>query len=398
MSENTVTTVASVDLGKKVLIENLKIASKIVKQGGKSRLAILEYALFKVKDPAVIMQVTNLSHTMSVMVSDAQETDALVYDGKRGFEITKPDAEVCINIHKLKSILEKLSKKQERVKIDIVYDNDPQCGYVILNDRFHIMDCLSPEDFPDIPVMPYRKFEPILDYDKLNTVNILVSNDMCFNRPHIGCIYFDAKNQNYAATDGSRLNVQKSDVPFPADIFFPKSLFEILNTPYMRKVRTGYAYQEKNEAGSIYVLLDHGYISTRKVDNSGFPKYGEIIESDIHTILSMADKSLLTDLIAEAETMADDRYKGVMFSFNGHFNISLVNPDLGEYNHNVQVCDYTLCGEDGDIMLNPRYLRDAINLIPGDGTNIYFSGYFKGPIRIETPDGTLKACVMPMHI
>jgi len=397
MIENAGTkTLASVDLDKKNLIENLKVAAKIVKHGGKSRLPILGYALFVVKDSTVIMQATNLSHAMAVMVSDANESDDLVYDGKRGFEITKPDAQVCINIQKLKSILEKLSKKQERVKIDIVYDSDPQNCYVVLNDRFHIMDCLSTKDFPDIHGMPYLKFEPILDYDKLNTVNIKVGDD---TRAHINSIYFDAENKNYAATDGSRLNVQKSDVPFSADIFFPKSMLEILNTPYMKKVRTGYAYQEKKESGSIYILLDHGYIITRKIANCGFPEYTAMIENDIHTILSMADKSRLTDLITEAETMSDDWHKGVTFSFNGHFNISLVNPDLGEYNHDVPVCDYTLCGEDGDIMLNPRYLRDAINLIPGDGTNLCFSGYdFKGPVRIETPDGTLKALVMPLRI
>lgn len=386
---------AKVTVGRQAFLDNLSTAKKT--SGGSKKLAVLNYALVTIKNKVAVISATNLETAFVNVLTDAPDSDPLIYDTMRVLEIKKPDARVLINIDKVLKIVKKFSKSRDRITLEVCgSDERNPVPWFRIDGKFTLLDCMNPDDYPVIPHPHYTRFYPAMDYDALNLINIGVWKDE--TRAHLKSILFDRENGYYACTDGSRLHLHRMPpVTGLKQILFPKAALELLNSPYLKKARTDLVCMDKTGV-FVYMLLETGFVCSRLYDGD-FPKYMEVIDSDLTSILSMSDKSKLVELLAEAQAIGDgSSYQGLIMSFNGSFNITATNPDLGEYCHDVPAEVYSFCGNDGKTMMNPSHLIDGINLVPSKGVNIYFTCDYCGPAIIETPDRSIVAAVMPMRL
>ena len=218
------------------------------------------------------------------------------------------------------------------------------------------------DDFPELPKIDEKEavtFKINVDIFKeaVNEVIIASSNDT--TRPALTGVYFNTFEGSLfiAATDGYRL----ADRKFVNEV--KSEIKAIVPTNALQEVIRSIS----DSIDEIEVLITDSQIRfrmgeieiTSKLIDASFPDYRQLIPKDCKNIIEL-DKAELIRMTKVAALFARDSGGSIVCEANkdeGTFSISAVASELGE---NTAAMEAKV-SEDGKVVLNSRYLLDALN-------------------------------------
>ena len=160
---------------------------------------------------------------------------------------------------------------------------------------------------------------------------------------------------------------------------------------------------------------------TARIPEGEFPDTDELCAmfgQDFEAVVSMPDKQTIIDIMNEAQGILSDTYRSITMDINGHFIVSSVNPDCGEFSKDISSEVDIYRAEDHNafsfynrqlenhigtlesnltMAFNPAYIIDACKQIPDTGINLLFPGADK-PILIQSEVNGFQAVVMPKKL
>ena len=218
------------------------------------------------------------------------------------------------------------------------------------------------DDFPELPKIDEKEavtFKINIDIFKeaVNQVIIATSNDT--TRPALTGVYFNTYEGSLyiAATDGYRLADKKFVDKVKSEIKV------IVPTNALQEVIRSIS----DDMDEIEVLITDMQIRfrmgeieiTSKLIDASFPDYRQLIPKDIKNIITL-DKAELIRMTKVAALFARESGGSIVCEAKkdeGTFSVSAVASELGE-NSSAMEAEVS---DDGKVVLNSRYLLDALN-------------------------------------
>jgi len=171
----------------------------------------------------------------------------------------------------------------------------------------------------------------------------------------------EVKNGRLCATDGARLHYQPiTDLPNGV-----------------------YDYSKK---GSTITLTKH--------DNNNYPDIDKVIPRQYaHTVEVNRDE--LLRICRQALIMVNNHWSCLYLTFNGHLEVKVSNPDLGEYASETETSK--VVDPESTVAINPKFIRDVLTSFKSKNVTIKLQPEaYKMPLVLQSGDKT--ALVMPMRI
>jgi DNA polymerase-3 subunit beta len=218
------------------------------------------------------------------------------------------------------------------------------------------------DDFPELPKIDEKEaviFKISVDIFKeaVNEVIIASSNDT--TRPALTGVYFNTFDGSLyiAATDGYRL----ADRKFVDEV--KSEIKAIVPTNALQEVIRSIS----DNMDEIEVLINDSQIRfrmgeieiTSKLIDASFPDYRQLIPKDCSNIIEL-DKAELIRMTKVAALFARESGGSIVCEAKkeeGSFSVSAVASELGENSSAMEA----VVSEDGKVVLNSRYLLDALN-------------------------------------
>lgn len=333
------------------LSKALNLVSKVA-SGSRATLPILNNVLIKVEDKKVSLTATNL---------DVAIIDYIPTSNSENGSITIPArllTDFISNLPKGEKI--EIESKDNKVKIKS-------------GKYSSIINGTPSDDYPELPDIDEKnaiKFKMNVDDFKegLSGIVIATSNDL--TRPALTGVYFNTNDGNLylAATDGYRLAEKKfiNNVKSEVMAIVPaESLQEVLRSI-------------SNE-DEIEILFDDSQVRfrfgeieiTSKLIDGSFPDYRQLIpkESEINLKLKKDELSRITKLAALFAREVGGSVICESKESENIFSVSSVANEYGENNSEIE----TEVEKDGKVMLNSRFLLDALNVLDEDEIIFGFS-------------------------
>ena len=306
----------------------------------KAGLPILSNVLLRAKDNQLTLTATNME------MATVQYVNA---KAKKNGTITVPAkllAEFVANLPKETVIL---STKDEKLTISAGKYKSTING-------------IFADDFPELPKIDEKEavtFKINVDIFKeaVNEVIIASSNDT--TRPALTGVFFNTFNNSLyiAATDGYRL----ADRRFVDKV--QSEIKAIVPTNALQEVIRSIS----DNIEEIEVLITDSQIRfrmgeieiTSKLIDASFPDYRQLIPKNCSNIIEL-DKAELIRMTKVAALFARDSGGSIVCEAskeNGTFSVSAVASELGE---NTSAMEAEV-KDDGKVVLNSRYLLDALN-------------------------------------
>ena len=239
------------------------------------------------------------------------------------------------------------------------------------------------DDFPELPEINEKKavkfsIDPDTFKEAVGEVIIAASNDT--TRPALTGVYFNTFDGALfiAATDGYRL----ADRKFVNDV--KSEVKAIIPTAALREVLSSLS----DDMETVEVLVTDDQIRfrmgeveiTSKLIDASFPDYRQLIPKDSKATLVL-NKAEITRMTKVAALFARESSGSVVCEAKadeGTFSIYAVASEVGENSSDIEVD----VPEDGKVVLNSRYLLDALNATNEDKIRFSFSGKL-APIVIK---------------
>lgn len=253
------------------------------------------------------------------------------------------------------------------------------------------------DDFPELPGIDEKKAVTYrVDInsfrDAISEVAVTSSSDT--TRPALTGVYFNTfeKSLYIAATDGYRLSEKKFIEDVSSDVF------AIVPTTSLQEVLRSIS----DDIEEIEILFDETQVRfrmgeieiTSKLIDGSFPDYRQLIpkKTDINVDLDKAEFTRMTKVAALFARESGGSVVCETSSTDKTFSISAVASELGENTSNIEADVDT----DGKVVLNSRFLMDAINAISEDRLSFGFSGKLS-PIVIKGTKGkNYTHIIMPL--
>lgn len=291
----------------------------------------------------------------------------------------------CVNAEDLRKIAGSI--QDEYVEITAGNDKDT----IQIGENFQNLPVMDADDFPEAP----KAFLRPGNYAVLNDIRRVApaTGNPSLNVRMSG-IKVDTDHGKLAAVDGHRahtLKVRMGGEPFvlPGKL---ASLAQGLKNPVC--IRT-------NADRSLGIIETPEIKLTVRIEDVMFPDYRSVIpeNSDVEAIITQKS---VAGALKQAMLLSNDKYMAMAMTFNGGVDVSLSNPEKGEY----QKAKLPLIGKNVDppmeIHINPRYFLDAIEAAGngnGDEISLKLTRYEKGdtvvaPMIISA--GNFEAVVMLM--
>ncbi len=363
----------------KILQEKLSRALNNVSRvaaGARATLPILNNVLIRVDDNKVTLTTTNLD---MAVVSHLPVTSS-----KNGV-VTVPArlmAEFVSNLPKG----ELVDLAADATKVTIKAG-----GYS------SVINGASADDFPELPEIDEAKatrFQMSAEEFKegLAQVMIAASNDM--TRPALTGVYFNTHEGALylAATDGYRLAEKKLVGKIGAEVaaIVPAtSLQEVLRSM-------------TDEANEVEILFDEAQVEFRvgeieiisKLVDGSFPDYRQLIpkQTEIEVKLERDDLTRVTKLAALFAKEVGGSVACSTDAAAGVFAIAAVANELGENNSEIK----TDVSVDGKVVLNSRFLLDALNVLDSKKVSFGFSNKLDPVVLKGEKDDNYVHIVMPL--
>lgn len=244
------------------------------------------------------------------------------------------------------------------------------------------------------------KKEIVLDKERLVSVLSLVlfATSTDEGRPLLTGVKIAQKEDGavFAATDGYRLSVYRSDLKFPKDtnlVVPARALGEIARVCQEDKEVKEAPLSDSGD-GELVVRVGETTIVTRRIDGE-YPNYEKIIPTR-HTTAATLDAQQLMKAVKSASIFARDSANIVRLRVaNNLVTISANAPQVGE---NTIEVDAKTEGEDGDIAFNSRFLVELLSNFPGEELVFEMTGALN-PGAFKSPkDPAFLHIIMPVRV
>ena len=256
---------------------------------------------------------------------------------------------------------------------------------------------IAADDFPELPGIDEKKAVTLkvgieAFRDAITEVTITSSSDT--SRPALTGVYFNTfeKSLFIAATDGYRLSEKKFIKNVNSDVF------AIVPTTSLQEVLRSIS----DDIEEVEILFDETQVRfrlgeieiTSKLIDGSFPDYRQLIpkKTTINATLDRAEFTRMTKVAAlfaresggsiVCETRATDKI----------FSISAVASELGENSSDLEAD----ISADGKVVLNSRFLIDAIGAIHEDTLSFGFSGKLAPVVIRGTKSQDYTHIIMPL--
>jgi len=341
------------------LSKALAIVSKVA--ASRATLPILNNVLIKVVKNKVTLTATNL---------DMAIIDYLPVSSSKDGEITVPARLLADFVANLPKGDIEISSKDTKVTIS--------------SSKYQsIINGSDVSDFPELPEINEKKaviFKvPVEDFKNgVSSVKIAASNDM--TRPALTGIYFNTNESVLcvAATDGYRLAEKKliSDVKSEVKAIVPAStVTEVLSSI-------------SEETEEVEILFDESQVCfrmgeievTSKYIDGSFPDYRKLIPENMEVDLNLK-KSELLRVTKLAALLAKEVGGSIILETSKSDGVLKVSSVINEFGENTSEIEVKV-SQDTKVILNSRYLLDALNVLDSDDIKVGISGNLQ-PIKIE---------------
>ena len=260
-----------------------------------------------------------------------------------------------------------------------------------------IINGILADDFPELPEIDEKtavKFSIDVDMFKeaVSEVIIAASNDT--TRPALTGVFFNTfEGALYiAATDGYRL----ADRKFVNDV--KSEVKAIIPTAALREVLSSLSDSMEN----VEILVTDEQIRfrmgeveiTSKLIDASFPDYRQLIPKDSKATLIL-DKAEVIRMTKVAALFARESGGSVVCEAKaeaGTFSIYAVASEIGENSSDIEV----EVPEDGKVVLNSRYLLDAINATTENKISFSFSGKLAPVVIKNEKSDEYTHIIMPL--
>lgn len=401
-------TLAKASLDKKLLDDAISKAKNATET--KSAIPILStfYLEFN-KDNTLTIKSTDLENYFSIKIRA---------------EVSQP-GKLCVNSKKFHDIIKNLPSPEVVMFVEgPLANNEARYGSCSLNihskrSRFKL-PVIEPDDFPDFPEK-FKKDESSEDFNesstKIDGKEILEGIKRCEyaiskeeSRAVLSSLFLNPVNENgeqvlhFVSTDTHRLALYKIKKSLLEPFLIPKKSLKIIKSilsPFSTleisfSKDKNFAFLESKEEDMEWAL------GIRLLEGS-FPDYLSIIPINMPIAVSVNKKEILS-LLKRIMSVVDASVIPLKISLADNIMIFEVkDPEFGEAKDEIDV-DYI--GENFEIGLNARYLKEAIEVIEGpskddeDFIEMKFINE-EEPIVIEPKnkeDNDYIAIIMPMRI
>lgn len=360
-------------------VEQAKLAKALnavsrVAAGARATLPVLNNVLIKVTKKQATLTTTNLDMGVVDYLPTSKAVDGVV---------TVPARLLAEFVSNLPKGVVKISVKGEKVTVES-------------GQYSSVLNATPADDFPELPAIDEKKavkFKMSVEEFKagLGQVMVAASNDL--TRPALTGVYFNTykKALYIAATDGYRLADRKfiSKVTSEVKAIVPvSSLAEVLRSI-------------NEEMEEIEILFDDAQVVfrlgeieiTSKLIDGSFPNYRELIPEQNDTNLSVQREELMR-VTKLAALFAREVGGSIVCEAkkSGSLMVSSVANEFGENASEIT----TKVDKAGKVMLNSRFLIDALNVLGETEVEIGFSGAL-APVKIKVAgESDYTHIIMPL--
>ena len=356
------------------LAKALAVVSKVA-TNGRSTLPILNNVLIRASDSKVTLTTTNL---------DMAVIDYLPTSKSKNGEITVPARLLADFVANLPKGEVKLSVKDNKITTS--------------SGKYKsVMNGTDASDFPELPELNEENSViykiPVDDFKEgMSSVKIAASNDT--TRPALTGVYFNTVDGvlYIAATDGYRLAEKKliDNVSSEVKAIVPaNTISEVLSSISEEVEEVEILFDE----AEVCFRLGEIEITSKYIDGS-FPDYRKLIpeKADVNLVLKKADVLRVTKLAALFAREVGGSIILETSVLDGVLKVSSVANEFGENTSEIS----TEVSADAKVVLNSRYLLDALNALTDEEIKLGISGSLQ-PVKIE--NGKLETyvhIVMPL--
>jgi DNA polymerase-3 subunit beta len=342
------------------LAKALAVVSRVA-AGSKATLPILNNVLIRVIDNKVTLTATNL---------DMAVVDYLPTSSSKNGEITVPARLLADFVANLPKGDVKISVKDTKVTISSGKYKSVMNGSLV-------------DDFPELPELDEKKSVifriPVDDFKNgMNSVKITTSNDT--TRPALTGVYFNTYESGLyiAGTDGYRLAEKKliSGISSEVKAIVPtSSVNEVLSSI-------------SDDVEEVEILFDESQVCfrmgeieiTSKYIDGSFPDYRKLIPEKTEVDLELK-KSELLRVTKLAALFAKEVGGSIILETSTEKSALVVSSVANEFGENDSEIETEISG-DARVVLNSRFLLDALNVLDDEDIKVGISGALQ-PIRIE---------------
>lgn len=349
-----------IEVKQEKLAKALNIVSRVA--SSKNGLTILNNVLIRVNGSKVSLMTTNLDMAVVDFLPISEAKDGVVTVPARLL------AEFVGNLPKGEVV--KIIEKGEKITI--------KAGKYAST-----MNGVSAEDFPELPEIDEEsavRFKMSVEDFKLGVNEVVIASSNDTTRPALTGVYFNTfEGALYiAATDGYRLAERKfvKKVESEVKAIVPTaSLNEVIRSISDDVEEVEIVFDEMQ----VRFRLGEVEITSKLIDGS-FPDYRQLIpkSTEVEVILP---KDELMRVVKLAALFAREVGGSITCETNkekGVFAVSSVANEYGENDSEIEV----EVGGDTKVVLNSRFLQDALNVLSGSGLRLGLSGKL-APVLIK---------------
>ena len=362
-----------------VLQERLAKALNIVSRvaaGTKATLPILSNILMRAEKNKLSLTATNLELATVDFLSAKIEHDGV---------ITVP----------AKLLAEFVSNLPKGLDVTLITKDNKLT--VIAGKYKSVINGIAADDFPELPQINEKEaviFRVGANEFKNTIGEVVIASSNDTTRPALTGVYFNTFNKALyvASTDGYRLAEKKFIDGVVSEVF------AIVPTTSLQEVLRSIS----DEVEEIEILFDETQVRfrlgeievTSKIIDGSFPDYRQLIPKKTDIVVELSKEEFVR-MAKVAALFARESGGSVICETKAadkQFLVSAVASELGENNSYMEV-DVKM---DGKVVLNSRFLMDAINSIGGTGLKFGFSGKLSPVVIRNMENGDYTHIIMPL--
>ena len=260
-----------------------------------------------------------------------------------------------------------------------------------------VMNGIVADDFPELPQIDEKKavvFKVGVEDFRSAVSEVVVASSNDTTRPALTGVYFNTFEEALyiAATDGYRLAERKFIEKVVSEVF------TIVPTTSLQEVLRSIT----DDVEEIEILFDDAQVRfrlgeieiTSRVIDGNFPDYRQLIPKKTDVVVELK-KDEFVRITKMAALFARESGGSVVCEtrkIDKQFLISAVASELGENTSYIEAD----VKEDGKVVLNSRFLMDALNAIGEDGLSFGFSGKLSPVVVKNTKNKDYTHIIMPL--
>lgn len=359
--------------------------------GRKTNLAITTNVLIKARNGNVTVVATDIETSFTgIYTAQIENEGSVLLNARKFFEIVRefPQEEIHLS-------------DEDNTTSRITIGNGVTSGSGKIE---YSLVCMELDEFPtvtDVENLTFFEMEAAA-LSKIIERSIVINGSADERRVHIvGTeleLFEDGDHSIFrmVSTDGSRLSVCDYNSESKAMLLQEPVIISKKSLSEVNKFLDGGEVVKVAVKGSDFIVKIEAETIIIKLMEGNFPAYRPIVEKSENATDVKLNRHNFLNILKRLLILSSDSYRGALFDFNENvLTVKSNNPDIGE---SIESLEIEYGGQPMQVMFNPRFLIETINLIEED--DVYIS-LVNGemPCLIKGADDDKYVTVtMPMRI